>query len=426
MNLEHYDRNINGLRTVKPYLHTFTTSVKQRWLNRFIYDIFVEEFVGKSKEYYKKAISSGLIYVETKNKQKHLVSLKYKVQMVDKIVHLVHLHEPPVKYLHTEELVIYDDDNILAVNKPASVPVHPCGGYRKNSLTTILKLEKNVTVHPVHRLDRLTSGIVIFAKNKETARKVMKLLTETKDKVKKEYLVRVHGNFAGCYEKNLGLNQKYSFVENAQKKQNGKKEYFDALEIKQPGIYKEKSRLTFSWPLFNYSIKHGIWKCYEFEKNVSFEAKPKGSMSRFTFLSYDAESDESLVLAEPLTGRTHQLRVHLQFLGFPVVNDPNYGKDGNVSQREMNKKRKLRSENVEDVLAEVFPQEDVETKATKLCIACQEKSSAGFSDLQLRYKGIDLHALRYTLKLDNKEYKLTTPLPEFARGFNLNCTDINH
>lgn len=65
-----------------------------------------------------------------------------------------------------------------------------------------------------------------------------------------------------------------------------------------------------------------IWECNE-EKNIKFEFrhKAKTAKTRFKFKFYDSESDTSVVKCYPLTGRTHQIRVHLKHLGFPIAND---------------------------------------------------------------------------------------------------------
>ena len=64
--------------------------------------------------------------------------------------------------------IIYEDENMLVVDKPPSVPVHPCGRYRLNSVALILEKENGFKdLHTLHRLDRLTSGVLMFAKTKE-------------------------------------------------------------------------------------------------------------------------------------------------------------------------------------------------------------------------------------------------------------------
>ena len=87
-----------------------------------------------------------------------------------------HRHEPPV--VSTEPVIVFEDDDFMVVDKPASIPVHPCGAYRFNSLEYILKSmrpEMPVTRF-VHRLDRLTSGLIIMVKRAELASSISKLL----------------------------------------------------------------------------------------------------------------------------------------------------------------------------------------------------------------------------------------------------------
>ena len=72
--------------------------------------------------------------------------------------------------------LVGETSDLLAVSKPSSIPMHPCGAYRFNSLEYILKHEPLAPGQPqlflVHRLDRLTSGLVILAKSKQVAARV--------------------------------------------------------------------------------------------------------------------------------------------------------------------------------------------------------------------------------------------------------------
>lgn len=91
--------------------------------------------------------------------------------------------------------VLFEDDKIIAVNKPSSVPVHPCGNFKFNSLSSILELcLKMPGLKTVHRLDRQTSGIVFFAKSDVESNKFREALLS--DKVKKVYYARVEGDFS--------------------------------------------------------------------------------------------------------------------------------------------------------------------------------------------------------------------------------------
>ena len=136
--------------------------------------------------------------------------------------------------------------------------------------------------------------------------------------------------------------------------------------------------------------------------------------NKFVFL-YEVQDEKgdwtSVLLARPKTGRTHQLRLHLQQLGFPVVSDPNYGKDGNEAREKQTEResKRLKIEYSNEIIG------TDEEKATLLCRHCTcGGDKAAFSESQLRYEGICLHAYCYKISLDNNETRVfKTKLPTF-------------
>lgn len=105
------------------------------------------------------------------------------------------IDEPPVPY--SPVVILGETDDIIAVNKPASLPVHPCGAYRYNTLETILRKENKLDeFYFIHRLDRVTSGVMLLAKRKEIASKLSEELL--KGGFHKVYLAVAEGN---CFEK---------------------------------------------------------------------------------------------------------------------------------------------------------------------------------------------------------------------------------
>lgn len=105
------------------------------------------------------------------------------------------LDEPPVPY--SPVVILGETDDIIAVNKPAALPVHPCGAYRYNSLETILRKENKLSeFYFIHRLDRVTSGVMLLAKRKDIASKLSEQLV--KGGFHKVYLAEAEGN---CFEK---------------------------------------------------------------------------------------------------------------------------------------------------------------------------------------------------------------------------------
>lgn len=120
---------IDGLfRFVKPYNHEFTTFAKRRWVGQSLLEVFSREFKAFSTNYYTEAIQNGKIRVNGKQ----VCPNSYKLKEGDKIVHVTTREETPI--LADLPEILFENDRVLAVNKPSSVPVHPCGNFKFNSL----------------------------------------------------------------------------------------------------------------------------------------------------------------------------------------------------------------------------------------------------------------------------------------------------
>lgn len=250
------------LRKVYPYYFTFHAFAKERWYNRTVVDVIGSEFRAIAKERIVERIEKGLTRVNGE-----IVSSDYRIKNGDSLQSKIHRHEMPV--LAQQIRIIHEDEEYLVIDKPPSLPVHPCGRYRFNSVIAILYKEHGYRgLHVIHRLDRPTSGVLMFAKNAEKAKILSKNSADRE--VKKEYLCRVEGDFP---EEEMTVNQ----------------------------------------PLFQLCHKVGI--------NI-VHAEGKASETRFKKVSFNGKS--SLVRAHPVTGRMHQIRLHLQFLGHPILNDPLY------------------------------------------------------------------------------------------------------
>lgn len=89
----------------------------------------------------------------------------------------VHRHEPPVVGHPIE--IIEENDEVVVVDKPASLPVHPCGRFRHNTVIFILGKERGLSeLHTVHRLDRLTSGVLLFARTLDVSKKLDQMVRD--------------------------------------------------------------------------------------------------------------------------------------------------------------------------------------------------------------------------------------------------------
>ncbi|KAI8809137.1 pseudouridine synthase [Cladochytrium replicatum] len=256
-----------GLRKVEPYEFHYSTFAKGRWYGRTLIDVFSKEFQDHPESYYRNAIECGRITVNGEP-----VTVDYIVKNSDRINHVVHRHEPPVA--STPVRIAYREEDLWVVDKPSSIPIHPTGRYNHNTLLPILAHENSLplsALHPCNRLDRLTSGLVLIALSKPRSRTISSLLSSRT--LSKSYLARVRG------------------------------------------VFPEKP-FTCSEPIETVSHKLGL-------NRVSSEGKP--CATEFEMVSTTGTT--SLVICRPLTGRTHQIRVHLMHLGFPIANDPIYCTD---------------------------------------------------------------------------------------------------
>ncbi|KAL3342500.1 hypothetical protein AABB24_026499, partial [Solanum stoloniferum] len=262
----------NGIRYVKPYYFEFISHVKNRWAGKTIVDLFSDEFKGRPRDYYESAVKSGRIQVDGQK-----VSVSYVVQSSQKISHFLHRHEPPVMSWDVE--ILCEEPDVLTVCKPASVPVHPCGQYRKNTVVGILQAEYGLApLFPVHRLDRLVSGLLILARSASRADLFRQQIES--GAVQKRYIARVIGVFP------------------------------DNQQVVNANV--------------NYNAREGRSTVEVGDNQGSSTASLKGKAACTKFTRISTNGKQSIVLCEPVTGRTHQIRVHLQYTGHPIANDMLY------------------------------------------------------------------------------------------------------
>ena len=183
----------------------------------------------------------------------------------------VRLDEPEADYPAEDGMltVLYEDDHILAVDKPAGMLIHPSHCQNSGTLANLVqgyyrRTGQTAAYHPVTRLDRDTFGIVLLAKNSH----IHALLQETK--LQKTYRALVFGG----PEAETGI--------------------IDAPIARRP--------------------------LPSLLREISPDGKP--SVTEFAVLA--RQEQKTLLALTPVTGRTHQLRLHCWHMGFPILGDPQY------------------------------------------------------------------------------------------------------
>ena len=182
--------------------------------------------------------------------------------------------KPPNEKLASllEKAIIFEDKNFLAINKPSGLAVHGGSGIQLGVIETLRAIRpQQKHLELVHRLDRDTSGCLLIAKKSSVLKELHELLRS--GAIKKIYLALVVGHWPKSLQK---------------------------IDV----------------PLYKNQLQSG-------ERIVQVNQAGKICLTEFRPIDYF--SDTTLVEAMPITGRTHQIRVHAQYAKHPVIGDEKYG-----------------------------------------------------------------------------------------------------
>lgn len=334
-----------------------------------------------------------------------LSTVREIVKNGDVISHTLHRHEPPVTAQPIG--IVHEDNDMIVINKPAGVPVHPAGRYNYNSVVEIMRAERGHGWNPLpcNRLDRLTSGVMFVAKHPKAAEELCNQIQGRT--VKKEYIARVIGEFPEedvvCEQPVMQISPKLGLN---RARASGK----DARTI--------FKRLAYYPPIRKNVDTAGIFNDTRTDREKSRDSK----------MAWKSKEGFSIIRCLPLTGRTHQIRVHLQYLGHPISNDPIYcnqqvfgpslaaGDDRSDNDEDiitrlskMGKSEVAEAMAYHDDMMEEYNKRKAEKMTGQLCDVCDTPL---YSDPGAHEMGIYLHAKRYACEEGKWEYE--TPLPEWA------------
>ena len=237
---------------------------------------------GATRNKLQQAINTGLVLVNNKE-----VRQNYKIKPFDQIIVYSDL-SPESTEIVPENIplnIVHEDEDILIINKPAGMVVHPGSGNYNGTLLNgiawyLQKQNPDVSENTlprfglVHRIDKNTSGLLVLAKNDKAMRQLAKQFFD--HTVKREYMALVWGdpvNEKGTIKAHVGRNKRYRKL---------------------------------------------------------FEAYPEGDYGKDATTHYEVlERFNYVTLVKCIleTGRTHQIRVHMKYLGHPLFNDDFYGGD---------------------------------------------------------------------------------------------------
>lgn len=263
-----------------------------RRIDQVLMDLFPEITRSTSKE----LVMKGIVQVNSNN-----VRSNYRVNEGDLISidkekvdeYIGKNKNSSIKATKLELKIIFEDEYTIVINKDTGVTTHPVPGHREDTLLnglvyyqqnndTLSNNREQRKIRPVHRLDKDTSGVIIFAKTRDAQAFYSDQFE--KGSVQKTYLAVVKGNFNN-YLHSQGKEE--IFLQNyIQRSKKDKKKM-----ITTEGDYGE---LAISF--------------------ISFVNRWRGRNGEY-----------SIVKILPKTGRTHQIRVHLSILGFPILGDVLYG-----------------------------------------------------------------------------------------------------
>lgn len=259
----------------------FESEVRPEQEGRFLLDSLCERFTYHTREDWVDRLSRGLVTMD--GEVANVETIAHRGSKV--VYHVENYSEPEVP---TNFTTVFEDDEFLLVAKPAGVPVHHTGRIFYNTFAAIIRRAFDCeSATPMHRLDRDTGGLILFAKDASTASRFQKNLDRIL--LRKFYLAVVPAGFPGVHSSDV-------------------KDGFLDCEFPLREDPSDLIRL----------------RMHRFE-----DGKPCHTRFRKLFSANHPDLGcVDVVEAELLTGRKHQIRAHLAELGFPIVGDRLYSHGG--------------------------------------------------------------------------------------------------
>jgi RluA family pseudouridine synthase len=253
----------------EPTQTTLSSTVKGGYAHHNLLDYLCARFPYRDREGWKAEINLHRLTVNGKPGRPST-----QLGKGDQVSYSSPRREPEVA---REIITLFEDEALLVVDKPAPLPVHADGVFITNTLINILREQTgNPDLSLGHRLDRETSGVLVLAKARDLTARLMRSFEDSA--VQKTYLAVVRGEVP----------------------------------------WKEHDAKGWMLPKTDSKVSLRQW--------LSPQKSPEGKDSFTRFQRLELLEGFSLLSCQPLTGRTNQIRVHLEALGFPLAGDKLYGR----------------------------------------------------------------------------------------------------
>ncbi len=232
-------------------------------------DAVVSSLLGITRSQAQKKIKTALVLVNSQKAKPNKIVVQGDKIIVKEEIPQKEAEKPAID-------IIYEDENIIVLNKQPGIVVYPDESHKSGTLLDAIKDKMQVSDEErpgvVHRLDKDTSGLIVFAKNSKSEQELKKLIKDRK--FEKTYLTLVWGK-----------------------------------------IQPEKG-----------SIDIPIKRSEKDRKKMEASVSGREALTKYELIKYIANM--SYLKVRIITGRTHQIRVHFAGIGYPVVRDKAYGKKG--------------------------------------------------------------------------------------------------
>ena len=271
-------------------------------------DAFLKDrYRKRSRETLKKAIGTGAITI-VREQSPHLQvgKLKAATQLIEGDEVQVLTERRPEPEVCFDYKVIFEDETLFVISKPANLPVHPAGRYFFNTLLVHLRTQGHKTplkadreYYLVHRIDKETSGILVLTKDKEVCTHLTKQFAQRK--TEKRYLAIARGITPEEFSVDLPMRRSTTSI----------------IDLKMEAV----RNTVDAWGHSTLSEEEqaSLQSAFTGFKRLSVHTNQHGTFS--------------LVDCYPKTGRQHQIRVHLEAAGHPIIGDKLYGRPEEEASR---------------------------------------------------------------------------------------------